>query len=282
MRAGIFKPGILTHEGTFFGFCLGADYVAEHEQGLGDLRSYFGISESTDPVGIKKLQFTKLPSDEMIFFKKGQSAYLLFSRGVGYGKKDPEKFQADFHKRPTELYLRGTDQTMAGAWSSRDFGIMVKGKEAIAQLQELWDAIQKKDVAFCFTGALPAFDNAGLCLVIVSKFPTTFNDSLIAQQEEKNRLQAAADKTGLIDYLASKGKGAYKGYFACRPEWNTFKSMVGREVPQTDDGLIWWFNSYNQQEDAGGWFSTQELKDWADGKEGNKISKHGYAYQKKG
>lgn len=281
MRAGLFKPGILTHEGTFFGFCLGADYVAEHEQGLGELRDYFDIKQSTDPNGVKNLQFTKLPTNEMIFFKKGESAYLLFSRSVGYSQKDIEKFKADFHRRPSELYLRG-QETMAGAWSNRDFGIMVKGKEAIAQLQELWDAIQKMDAAFGFTSAMPAFDNAGLCIFIVSKFPKVFNDSLIAQQEEKNRLQAAADKTGLIEYLASKGKGQYKGYFACRAEWNKFKSMVGREVPQTDDGLIWWLNSYNQQEDASGWFSTQELKDWADGVEGNKISKHGYAYQKKG
>jgi hypothetical protein len=271
MRAGLFKPGILIHEGTFFGFCLGADYVAEHEQGLGDLRSYFGISQSTEPLGVKNLQFTKLPSDEMIFFKKGQSAYLLFSRMVGYGKKDPEKFQADFHRRPNELYLRG-EEKMAGAWSDRDFGIMVKGKEAIAQLQELWDAMQKKDVAFGFTSAMPAFDNAGLCIFIVSKFPKVFNDSLIAQQVEKNRLQAAADKTGVIAYLESKGKGLYKGYFACRPEFDD----------KTEDGLRWWFNSYNQQEDGYGWMTSQDLRDYADGKEGNKISKHGYAHQKKG
>ena len=37
MRQGTDKAGILTHEGVFFGFCLGADFCAEHEHGIDDL-----------------------------------------------------------------------------------------------------------------------------------------------------------------------------------------------------------------------------------------------------
>lgn len=279
MRQGLFKSSILLQDGVFFGFCLGADYCAEHEHGIKDLKDDFGIKDTSDPIGVKAMQITKVNPDKFLFFTKGQTTYLLYTNQVMWAK-DKEKFKADFHRRPVELSLYG-DKQMTGAWSDRDFGIAVKGKQNAADLKTLWEAIQKKDVAFGFTSALPAFDNAGLCIFIVSKFPKVHNDSLIAQKIEANKLQAAADKTGLIDYLTKKGKGEYKGYYACRPSWNYFESMVGREVPETPDGLIWWLNPYNQQEDGYGYFSTQELKDWADGKEGNPISKHGYRYQVK-
>ncbi len=274
MRKGTSKSGILTHEGVFFGVCLGADFCAEHEHGIDDLRQSFGVNKDSKELGVKRLQITKMPDDKMTLFSKGDSTYLLCSQSVAWAK-DVEKFRADFHRHPHELSIYSSEKypcNMAGAWSSRDFGIHIKGKEGKALLNELFEAFKKNDVAFGWTSAMPAFDNAGLCLFIVSKFPKVFDDSLIAQQVEKNRLKAAADKTGLIAYLDSKGKGEYKGYFACSPHFDS----------KYPDGLRWWFNSYNQQEDASNWFSTQEIKDWADGKEGNPISKHGYAYQKKG
>ena len=263
MRQGTSKSGMLTHEGVFFGICLGADYCAEHENGIKELMTTFGVKNSEDSLGVRNLQITKVPED-ITFFTKGQSTYLLHTRSLSWAK-DMEKFKADFHRRPTELniYAMETKPKMAGAWSERDFGIHVQGKELKAQLTELWEAIQRKDVAFGFTSKMPAFDNAGLCLFIVSKFPKVFNDSLIAQQDEKKALRALADKTGVIAHLESKGKGAYKGYFACVPHRDE------KEV----DGIRWWFNAYDQQNNNSNWFSSKELREWADGVEGNRIAK---------
>ncbi len=280
MRQGHSKAGILTHEGVFFGICLGADFVAEHEQGIGDLKRAFGVEESRSAKGILNLKMTKFPETQLTLFSKGQSTYLLCSRNVEWAAKDDatrEKFQAEFHRHPRELsiYVKPDQPQMAGAWSERDFGIHVKGKEAKAQLEELYNAIITGHAAFGFTSALPAFDNSGLCIFIIPKFPKVFNDSLIAQQQDKLKLQEAADKTGIIEYLEAKKKGRYKGYFACTPHWNRSKTA------HQDGEIMWWLNPYDQQENGFGYFTTQELKDWADDKEGNLISKHGTRYAKK-
>lgn len=273
MRSGRMKSGVLELDGNFYGFSLGADFCAEHEWGIGDLKSMFGVEPKLKAVGIADMQFTKTPSDCLLFFEKGKRSYLLCSHQIHHSS-DIEKFKADFHKRPTELYIYG-DQQMAGAWSGRDFGIMVDKKTHGKQLKELYDAILNKDVAFCFTSALPAFDRSGLCLIIVSKFPPVFNTSLTEMQQSALDLQAKADATGLLKYLAEKGKR----FYACSPSINDKKSLVGREVPVTPDGLLWWLNPMDQQEDTHGWFSTQELKDWADKKEGNLIAGKGYAHK---
>lgn len=268
MRQGTDKAGILKHDDVFFGVCLGADFCAEHEHGIGDLKQDYGIVETSDAKGILNLKMNKFPAEELLLFTKGQSTYLLSSRSVAWSAKDEaarEKFKADFHRHPHDLNIYGEKQ-MAGAWSERDFGIHLKGKEGKALLEELYKAITSGDAAFGFTGALPAFDNAGLCIFIISKFPKVFNDSIIEQQEEKQRLNTAAEKTGLIAYLESKGKGHYKGYFACSPRFDD----------KHPDGIRWWLNPYDQQENGSGWFSTQQLMDWADGKEGNPISGHGF------
>jgi len=256
MRQGLRKSGLLFHEGVFFGMCLGADFCAEHENGITDLKNSFGIIESNKPNGIANLKITQVPKDKISFFSKGQSSYLLYPQFAM-----ENDFEAKFHRHPHDLVLARGE--MAGAWSDKDFGIHVKGKLNKTYLQEIYDALLKGDIAFGFTSKMPVFDNAGLCLFIVSKFPKVHNDSLIAQQEEKKSLQEAADKTGLIAYLDSKGKGHYKGYYSCIP----------KRDEKSADGLKWWFNSYDQKEDGYGHFYTQELKDWADGKEGNPISK---------
>ena len=68
--------------------------------------------------------------------------------------------------------------------------------------------------------------------------------------EDYHKLKLAAESTGLEAYLKSRGKR----WFALSPRWaNDEKS-----------GVRFWLNPQEQQKYSAGWFTVDELREWAD------------------
>lgn len=228
---------------TFIGINLGADYTAEHERGIGDIRSALGIPSDLTIrklQGIKGRTITKF-DPKRFFFEKGKTHTCLTFEEPFLGKLSGWK-NCELESSPKEL---------ATAWSWSNFGIVVVNNYAHL-LEELYEAFKCCDVAISLGGSTNPFQNGGLSIVIASKFPKEANDSLKAQDEDRRRLVRAVDATGIVKRL----KAAKKEYSALSPRWKDEKK---KEV-------MFWLNPYEQRENKCGWFTVKDLDLWIQGK----------------
>lgn len=245
---------VMEEDGVFFGFCLGADYCAEHEYGIQGLQDSLGIDPKGKTLGIASYQITTAPKKEDVLFaedKKKGHTYLVFDY---YAARDYREDSKRFFKNPPRS-LYGT-RALEGAWDEKSFGFRVDTDTLGDKAKEIFDAFMAKDLAVCFSrhGSNP-FDRSGLCLIIVSKFPKGANEALIEEQKAKAAFEEVVDATGLRNYVP-KNK-----YYALNPKPDASQP----------DGVIWWLNPQDQINNNHGWFATQDLKDWVDNKPGNKV-----------
>ena len=87
---------------------------------------------------------------------------------------------------------------------------------------------------------------------IKSKLPEKTIQSIKDADLDYLALQKAAEKTGIKKILEKAGKK----YLALSPRW---KDDNKKEV-------IFWLNPYHQDVDNFGWFTVDDLNDWAKGK----------------
>ena len=60
MRKGN-EPSFIQHENTILGVSLGADFTAEHECGIAEMKKLLGIPMGEKDWGIKRRQVTNVP-----------------------------------------------------------------------------------------------------------------------------------------------------------------------------------------------------------------------------
>jgi hypothetical protein len=116
----------------------------------------------------------------------------------------------------------------------------------------IYNAIKIKDISIGL-GSSYVFHNGGLKLVIVSKLPKEVIDQIYEADLDYKNLQEAAEKTGIYKILEKAGKGKYKGWMALSPSW---KDDNKKEV-------IFWLNPEQQNIHQYGWYTVDDLKDWA-------------------
>ena len=280
MRRGNDGGWLLDKEGRTVAINLGADFCAEHEWGIKGLRQAFGLSPDEDvtTVGISRRTATKIPppcswrseSNESLYFemtkKRPPTAALVFS-DHGYAKNlvaaalGTEKINHNelFLSDPKSRWNEGRECNLATAWSEGDFGVLVRGLDYCNRLQEIWDAIQKMDVAI-WVGGGGVFENGGLVVAIRSRCPEEGIIKMLEADKERFALQKAADASGIADLLKKAGRR----WFSLAPkQWN-------KEKPTEP---LFWLNPCEQQKYDSGWFNLDDLRAWAEDK--GRIVKQG-------
>lgn len=252
---------------------LGADYCAEHEWGINDLRLMLGVDGAKPKYAQEEVKYKKPHGIERrritnhslirLYEHKGQVLLMceepwITKRFEEHLEKDgPAKTWKEF--RPRELSLWG-DETLATAWDGGSFGVLAKGDDAV-RLRELHKEILAGNVAIWVGGTSNPFARGGLILAIVSNVPAEHLETMRAADEDAEKLKAASDATGIIDRL----KAAGKGFFACSPRWleGTFKTVDGEK--KSTYPVIYWLNPMEQHENHFGWFTVEDLDQWIKG-----------------
>jgi hypothetical protein len=226
------------------GINLGADLTSEHEWGIKEIKQLFGIPQGEKDFGIKRRKIVKVPSSPIFDWNtgadKGSEGFYLYDTWDG---KKPSF--ANYGE------LKNYRGSLACAWDEKSFGIFSTDKNEIAYLREIFTAFQSGDGAI-FLGGGGMFQNSGLCLAIASRIPQDFLDGWYKADKEYYDMDQVVEATGIRQLLKEKGKR----YFA-----------LSRPTYRKADGiLILLLNPIEQQDNNFGWFTIDDLREWADGK----------------
>ena len=246
---------LIYHEGIFVGIDFGIAYCYEHEQGCVDIQNAFGVDRSR--IGIEGYQITKYPDEdctlEVIKFQDKMQRWVgLYFDTKSSDFKTKDKIQY-YLPRP----LSSNVEEICLAWDSESFGIVVhNSKQAI--IDELMSAIKGEDLVLKMGSGATECDG-GFCVLIASRIPQRIKDEMRLNDLDNQKLFEAATNTGIAEYL-QKHK---KNYYSLKPAWidSGFESEHGRG--KTKYKVVFFLNPYEQYKYNCGWFTVEELKDWA-------------------
>ena len=201
MRQGYGADIITLDDGTFVGFDLASDSCAEHEWGIKDIKSSFGLGEGKG-LGVKRRQITKVPKRPtkdswyspriLEFFQKRGSkkeSYIVFD--YDHSIEHLKNGEGLAHELRLDKYNKNE---VAGAWDDNSFGVGTKKYHE--ELKELYDAFNKKDIVIGLFGG-HVFQNAGLKILIASKVPEDIKKEWYDADADADKLAKADQKTGI-------------------------------------------------------------------------------------
>lgn len=226
--------------GEILGVNLGYDYAAEHESGIKSLAQAFGIEWKI--MGYEGRKNTIVPH-ELVFYEP-HSALIYMPNGCS------DRFLE--HLLQGELSLEG-QQKLAGAWSEQDFGLRVAAEYA-PLVKELYEAFRQKNGIITLSPMGP-FGGRGLILLDYRKIPE--NIKIDAREVDRKKRKAQElfrrleQESGVFDLLRSKGLNYY---------YLRINRLNRKGEP------LWWLNPEQQHLYHAGWYTTEDLKKWADGK----------------
>jgi hypothetical protein len=261
--------------GELIGISLGADYCAEHEWGIKGIKRLMGLTDLPIPnfkttVAEKLLEFLSLKKpvvglDRMKQTREVTIIHNLDTKGLketsgwGHSKKkhtfwgfavtDSRRAEYfDLDKSLNENYYNPEREDLIGYWCENDFAVLVEDKKIV---EELVDAFNRMDTAV-WVGASGPFKNGGLIIAIASRLPKEFVSEMTKADEDTIALQQAAAKTGIHKVLKDSGRS----YFALSPKW----------TDESKTEVKFWLNPQDQSNNNYGYYTVEELEEWADGK----------------
>lgn len=235
-------PFLLTENNNFFGFHLPADFTAEHEWGIVDMKRCFGIPNpeiTCEPFGLERRKSTIVP-ENLHYLEKDKEIYLFMN---SYGDHIPNDLK---------YYRDG----IGGAWDGNGFGIVVskENENYCNKIKEIKQAIDACDVAV-FLGGGRVFENSGLNVAIASKISKKNIKLWEDGDKELAKLYKDAEETG----IKKKLEDANLRYYALSPS-RPNKNM------KTKYNVMFWLNPQKQDIHNYGYFSVEELEQWIEGK----------------
>lgn len=237
---------------------LGADYCAEHEWGIAPIQKKFGIDSSK--LGIEGRTITK-GSDQV---KKVSFEMENWSKSNKNAKRAKVKLYGIVMKNEYAFVSSGEEEKddfswvlkpafwdqerdeIKGYWCDSRFLALVP-EEAI--IDKLIEAFNQNDVSFWIGGGGP-FQNGGLVIAIVSKLDDEFKQSMLDVDQDALDLEKAAKDTGIHEIL----KKANKHYHTLSPRW----------ADDSKKEIRFWLNPQDGEAYQYGWYSVDELKQWAE------------------
>lgn len=251
--------------GKLVGLRLGAGGCAEHEMGVRPLSAALGIPVKEYPIGIPDRTSTICPKELTLIEylhkprdkrRKGVPAAVLFYvPGLqSEGRTLEERLHSCELSFTSEEGDRWHDERsdVVCAWSHGEFGINVRGAENIARLKELHEAFLHLDIALGQPTARGFLRN-GLSFAIASHIPLDDAINIIDADRAHRRLQEAVKASGIRELLTAAGKR----WHALSPDW------YDRDK---EEGLLFFLNPFEQRSYRSGWFSLEQLKQWAENK----------------
>lgn len=217
---------------------MGADYCAEHEWGVQEMKDTLGCDATQD--GIERRRVRTLPPE----LRKHSTAKLdsIFLTPLEWFYAQPDALLQ------TELRPLNASEKLLCAWDERTFGIAAYDTENRARVTELWDAFLRKDIAFWSPSAGLLVRGAGLIFVIISRLPEVELKAVLDADQDRQRLQREADKLGVEKALRDGGKH----WFALVPGW----------ADNRKESIRFYLNPLEQHLTNSGWFTEEELRLW--------------------
>jgi hypothetical protein len=269
MRSCVKPVTVLLDNDNFWGYRLPADFCAEHEWGVKELKAAFGVAESVPtlggPLGLDRYAATTAPEHvEFETYPETHRGILLVTRDDWWRFKErPEagKLIDQAHK-PRDLRVPN-ETGVEGAWNEHSFGLAVRGKQEVARLSRLHDAIRAADVAVWLGGGGP-FGGQGLLVVVRSLVPAAVRTGLREAELDTAKLLKAAAETGIEEKILKSKKGRHGGkpFYALSPAWITKDHPKWKE---TNYRVMFWLNPADQYANNYGWFTVEELEKWCGG-----------------
>lgn len=264
--------------GRAYGVVLGGDYTSEHESGTRRLKTRLGIPHGR--IRFAEMRSTVVP--DMIGHDKGERKENLLgddgpetrmsrSSWMWLGRTNSKDVQ-----HVTRRY--GGAEKVHGAWDDASFAVRGWGDEGMAVVDLLREGVADKDVAVWIGGTGNVFGRGGLVVVRHSMVPREQAAVFDATVEDAIRLQSAALATGVEERLkgAARLKDGVYGipWFALSPRWR------GDNDRPSAHPVVFWLNPTRQEANNHGWFTVEELDQWAIGE--GPVPKKDEAAPKKG
>jgi hypothetical protein len=255
MRKSFHGKWLKNEDGSLLGIDLGADYCAEHEQGIAALNAILGLGEgsSSSCLGIEKRKISKLNPDQASFIDSKNKKNGFTSLVVGWMLKPATK-KTDL---PDEVKpYRGKKEVteLSCAWSEKDFAIYTESDDGRKNLRELNQALRVKNAALWVGGSGP-FQNGGLCIIIVDRVSEENLKTLVKSDQDLIDLEIADESVQMQTQLKSKLKSSGKSYFALVPHW--------KKEHLTEYSIVYWLNPFDQGKSNFGYFTVEQLLEWS-------------------
>lgn len=292
MRKATQDYAIITsdNETQLLGIALGYDYCAEHEWGIKEIKTMFGIPESSKKnMGVKSRSITK-NIDNLVFkketYKKQKFAILYTGNRYQYGDNENliphylKNYKEDIRWRlqwEAENPREGRDSKdpIVTAWSSSGFGVGVMGEKEVQWLEELYEAFNNKNVVIAMLNlrVLNPFAGTSLSLMIKDRLPQEISDMMYSADKEYYDREDYEKKIGMKKIIEKYGnKNGYHGlhyFMACSPKWINYNDKESREEQKkkrnTKYDIMYWVN-YSDNDNNWGWYTVEEIKEWLTGK----------------
>lgn len=223
------------------GIVMEADFCAEHEWGIDEIKDNFGIPkfDKYSGVGIETIKITKIPVREpfrtgMIYEESNNNAIFISNWAT--------------YNCPYEDIFRGKNEPISACWDSKGFAIHVSTKENVDKLRVLHEYFQKIDMLI-YLNRFNLFGNNGLVLYPHSKWPKNAEQILIDSCNQRILINKEVLESGIEDTL----KNSNKKYYDLSPKLKNGK-------------LVFWLNPQDQLKYNYGWYTLEDLKLWAENK----------------
>ncbi len=249
---------IMRNGDTMWGICLGADYAAEHEYGIRYLLQKVNIDPDgicvigrsmTSPISLHK---TKGSNTKAYYLEDDGKPVKKKMSGTVLGTRDM-KYSDVINRAP--LYQLSSE--LSGAWSQSDFVAVAWSDDAKIILDDLDKAFLSGNITIWLGGGGDnPFSRNNLIIAITDRIPAEGAEQINETDLERQKLQDAAKQTGIEEYLiaAFDGKSWFKKpWYALTPRWSE------------DNTVVFYLNPTSQDKYNSGWFSVDELKQWAEG-----------------
>ena len=252
MRKGISDADLIEAPGgKVIGVCLGYDFTAEHEFGIERLQRDFGLDIENE-LGFEARKNNIVPPGLEYLSDKKNSA-LAYSRYFTYDYNESSREERLRSLMNGELAPRcGKD--FASAWDEESFGINAKGRDSRKIVDGLYKAIKNNDCVITLQKPSTPFSNPGLSLLVYSLIPENYREN--ARKVDKDAREEYAlfrkleQESGVLEALEKAGKQFH---------------YLG--IKRLDNGEpLWWLNPWDQKNDNYGWFTTEDLREWAEGR----------------
>jgi len=235
------------------GVDLGADYAAEHECGIKELRELFGCNP-------KKMGLNSAKIENLSNFYSGKLSlkeavwYYLSSSNV-----EDNPYQLDW-KTQTE---KTTCTLIKAGWDKKGFAVISTNKEAIETIRSFFD---KKDVLLGVGNSSTPFGNGGFIILKFSAVPKeTMQKSIDAQKAYSKNKNSLEESKAFKKLKAKDAEWREKYPFCSNSPWSYM--YLGAD----SNSDKYWMNPENQQHINSGWLSLKDIEDWADEKVGKCI-----------
>lgn len=259
MRRGSEPAFVMNDAGEFCGVNLSSDFCAEHEWGIKGLQRVFGIRG--EGYGVERRRVSQVILEHEVKNEYGSALRFFKVKGghwcLAYGHlhhlRRIEDRGEDSDLRLWEKSSYRKSDEIAAAWDEGTFGVMVRSGDK-DKLEAVFKALCDKDAAIMLGGG-GVFQNAGLCLFIISKLSKSALDVMRDTDLDREKVRLAGEATGIEEVLNKAGRS----WFSLRPAW--IRDKAASRYP------VWfWLNPQNQQKYEAGWYTVEDLRQWAENK----------------